>query len=61
MVDEPLQICPEATFKVGVLFTVTVSVVLLPQPPVAPVTVYAVVTAGESDWVLPVRLPGFHV
>ena len=46
---------------VGRLFTVTVTVFVLVQPPGAvPTTVYVVVVVGDTVTVVPDKLPGFH-
>jgi hypothetical protein len=41
--------------------TVTVAVFVVEHEPLAPVTVYVVVPAGETVNVVPVTPPGFHV
>ena len=62
VVEPPVQIVvlPLALMD-GAGFTVIVNVVVFTQLPLAPVTVYVVVTAGVTTTDAPVRLPGIQV
>jgi hypothetical protein len=60
-VDDPAHSTPLAAVTVGELITVKVVDAEDVQPPLEPVTVYTVVTAGLRSCEAPVIPPGFHV
>ena len=47
--------------RVGLGLTSNAKVPVVEQPPLDAVTVYIVVTTGETTTLLPVKAPGFHV
>ena len=64
MVEDPLQIEGREALAVtvGVVFTVTVTLPEFVQPFAAvPVTVYVVVVTGETDTLVPDKLPGIQL
>jgi hypothetical protein len=63
VVELPLQIveADADTVTVGVMTTVTVTCAVEVQPPRSPVTVYVVVTAGETLTTVPDKEPGIQL
>lgn len=63
VVAEPAQtvLCAAEADNGNVEFTVTVTVAVEEQLPMIPVTVYVVVVVGDTEMLLPLKLPGIHV
>jgi hypothetical protein len=63
VLDAPIHIVPGVAVAViaGNAFTVTVAVAVLEQPLISvPVTVYIVVTPGDTTWLAPAPNPLSH-
>lgn len=58
---EQIAVGEALAVTVGFGFTINVIVLVLVQAPLAPVTVYVVVTVGDTTVELPVNAPGFQV
>lgn len=61
LLPEQMAVGDALAVKVGFGLTSKVTVLVLVQAPFAPVTVYVVVTVGDTTVELPVKAPGFQV
>lgn len=61
LLPEQIAVGDAFAVKVGFGFTINVIVLVLVQAPFAPVTVYVVVTVGDTTALLPVVAPGIQV
>jgi len=61
LLPEHIAVGEALAVKVGFGLTINVIVLVLVHAPFAPVTVYVVVTVGDTTVVLPVNAPGFQV